>query len=691
MVKSIINPENINYKEVKDLDDEDLGFAASLYEYSIYNLTLTLALGKEKYTYSNHGVVFFPIYLVINEEPAARIGVFELDSSKVIDSMDEDGDIDLRKGNVIIYATEKYLRKIVNSIPLYKKEVEIVDENKENTNKKQDEELVDENEPTSAVELNIPREKFLSTEKSTSAVLKDGLFKINESVKIPDLLSEETKEDVDAIKENYKESPNTPWIQKFTTNNNYRIIDNEGGGDCFFAVIRDAFEQIGHHTTVDKLRAILSKEATDELFQQYRVLYTNFLAEYQDKEKEMKAIKKMSPILKKRSEQTKDKDQHKAIIQEAKFLLDKYNRLKLEKEDAKELLDEFDYMKDITSLEKFREFLLTSSYWADTWAISSLEKLLNIKVILLSEESYKYGDHDSVLLCGQLNDEELEKQHEGIIPDYYILACYTGNHYKLISYKNKRILKFREVPYSVKAMIINKCIEKNAGPYYLLKDFRNLKNKLGIDAYEGRPNEPEDEYLNKDIYDKDIILVFHETSNNKPKAGKGSGEKIPDIRLTEFNMLNKIKDWRRKLDDSWIAPFTIDGHRWNSVEHYYLGSQYKKGFPDFFIKFSLDSASDISKDITLARAAGSKSGKLKDRVLREKNIKVDADFFEVSKNSRSQQERKQAVHAKFTQNLDLKQVLMETKRGKLVHFIRGKEGEVDDILMKLRKDMSLTE
>ena len=47
-------------------------------------------------------------------------------------------------------------------------------------------------------------------------------------------------------------------------------------------------------------------------------------------------------------------------------------------------------MKDITNLEKFREFMLTSSYWADTWAISTLERLLNVKVILLSEESYTF-------------------------------------------------------------------------------------------------------------------------------------------------------------------------------------------------------------------------------------------------------------------------------------------------------------
>jgi predicted NAD-dependent protein-ADP-ribosyltransferase YbiA (DUF1768 family) len=123
------------------------------------------------------------------------------------------------------------------------------------------------------------------------------------------------------------------------------------------------------------------------------------------------------------------------------------------------------------------------------------------------------------------------------------------------------------------------------------------------------------------------------------------------------------------------------------VEHYYLGCQFKKGFPDFYQQFSLDSNTDISKDIAIARAAAGKTGKLKDRILREKTIKTDPDFFEVGVNPRNQEERHKALTAKFNQNLDLKSMLLETKTAKLVHFVRGKEAETDDLLMKARKEL----
>lgn len=450
-----------------------------------------------------------------------------------------------------------------------------------------------------------------------------------------------------------------------------------------FSSIRDAFRFVGKKTTVDNLRNALSREADEEVYNNYRMLYIGFLNEFKDGEQQMKDMQHSIKSLKKLIDKTSKKEDNDRLLSQLKEQVTYYDNKRAENTDTKELLKEFDFMKDIDNFDKFRELITTSKFWGDTWALSTLEKKLNIKCIVLSEESFNSGDLDSIMQCGQINDSDIEGA-ELFKPDYYIMLSYTGNHYTLISYKNKGIFKFREIPFDIKSLIINKCLERNSGPYYLIPDFKKYKENIGLERDIGEPNE---ENVINDLYDKNIVIMFHAKSNKKPKVGKGSGEIIPITRMIEFNKLNKITDWRRKLGDDWMTPFTLDGKRWGSVKHYYLGSQYKKGFPDFSKEFSLDSGSDISKDIDIANAAV-ETGRYKKKVLRESNITIDPDFFEVGLDPRYKLERERAIEAKFTQNKDLKQILMETQKAKLVSFRRGKDPLVDEQLMKLRKNLA---
>jgi predicted NAD-dependent protein-ADP-ribosyltransferase YbiA (DUF1768 family) len=692
MVKSRIHPDKINYDESKDIEDQDIGHETSVYEISAFDTSFEIALGNPRYQYSRQGVIFFPIFLIVNEEPVLRIGVYEIENDKIIGDIDNFDSLELYGENLLFFVSKAYiLRAIDKNAKPAAMDAETADDDDVETAPEEPPattKIAPAADTNDVMRLIIPPQKQSETIAKASEIIKTGVFVENPNAKIPDMLEEETQEISDEIKAKYHESIKTTWMEKFMKNNHYGIVDNEGGGDCFFAVIRDAFAQIGKTTTVEKLRALLSREATEELFQHYRTLYVNFLAEFQEKEKELTSIKKTSAVLKKRGENTKDKNETQKIIGEAKELLDKHKRVTQEKDEAKQLLNEFAYMKDIDSLEKMRAFIQTRHYWADTWAISTLDKLLNIKVVVFSEESFSAGDLDSVLNCGQLNDADLERQGN-FKPDFYVMTSYTGNHYKLVTYKDKHILRFKEIPFDVKVLIINKCMEKNAGPYYLIQDLRQLKTRLGLNANEGEPADSDDEYSSdKELYDSNTTFMFHAASNSQPKAGKGSGEKIAETQLLEYNLLNKIAEWRKKLDDSWSAAFTLDGHRWTSVEHYFLGSQYKKGFPDFYLQFSIDSGSQISKNLEMAKAAASKTGKFKEHVLRERNIKTDTDFYEVKAQPRYQTERGAALAAKFTQNVDLKDVLLKTKKAKLVHFLRGKEPEVDELLMRLRKDLA---
>ena len=691
MVKSVIYPEII-YDESKSVDNDDLYHASSRYNYTLYKKKIEIVLGKVRYTYSKYNVLYYPIYLVFGDEIDSKIGIFEIASNKAIDAIDEDGDVDLKKGHIIPFISEEYLKKTIaenekerefqekqqiNDIDLIEKGSIV----KESTEK--EDSGINKEKKDDVFSLDIPE----NMNKKADETLKPGLFIEDKSAVQTPLLTQETKIDSDKYKSEYTENPSNTWIEKFTKNNNYKIIDNEGGGDCFFAVIRDAFKQIGKIITVEKIRALLSKNASEDIYSLYRTMYLTHFDELQNIDKELTSIKKTGNMLKKRINSAQSSEIHKKLVDEAKELLVNRDKLLSTKEITKEVMKDFEYMKNIDTFEKFKEFILTHEFWADEWSISLLEHLLNVKFIILSQENFEEGDLDSVMRCEIYNDSHI-KPGEKFNPDYYIMTTHTGNHYTLISYKNKNIFKFKEIPYDIKTMIINKCMEKNSGVYYLIQDFCNLKTELGLPSDCGKPLDNEDEFMKRDLYDKDVVFRFYANSNKKPLAGKGSGETIPDTRISEFSSLNNKKDksmvdWRKKLDDTWPVVISVDNHKWSTVKHYCLGSQFKNGFPDFYLEFSLDSDSKISKDLDLAMIAGSESGKLESKILRKPEIKIDGDY-----NINADEYRKKALISKFSQNLDLKRILLDTIPARLDHFIRRNQTVVDELLLNIRKELA---
>lgn len=685
MVQSRIST-SVKYEEKRNIEQEDIGYESQMYEYTHNNRTFEIALGKQHYK-ENGSITYQYFYIVINEQPMGKIGVFEIKSSDYLNSLDKEGDVDLTKGNVLFF---EFADKVIdNLLRKYMPTSDSESDTEQEVNEEEDTEIemdITKEQDVLDVKVPPPTKESLEERQHLDKILDDGIFIVDETAKQPVVLSEETREDADTIKRDFKTGTKNNWIENFMHNNHYDIVETDDKGDGFFATLREAFLQIGKKTTVQKLRAALAKEVTDDQFMQYRTLYLNIVSELQMVEKTIKDNKNTMQELKKRLSNASKEDSPK-IREEAKTLLQMDKDTMAMKLTLNDILREFQFMKEIETKNDFQKYVQTSSFWVDTWAISTLERILSIKVIILSKRSFQSDELDNVLQCGQLNDNYLEKQGH-FSPEYYIMTCYSGEHYELVTYKNKRIFKFSEVPYGVKSLIVNKCLERNSGPYYLIQDVRRFKESLGIDSDVGSPEEEEiPPASDLEMYDPTTIFVFHSKSDAKQLAGKGHKEKIDTGRISEFGVLNKDKictDWRRKLDDTWEAPFNVEGKRWNTVEHYVLGSQYKKGFPDFFHKFSLSTESDISKDVTIARAAASKSGKLKDTQLRPKNVKPDLDYED---KERKAIERKTAVTAKFSQNQDLLKVLKETKNAKLVHFLRGQPSVTDEILMRVRSEL----
>ena len=86
----------------------------------------------------------------------------------------------------------------------------------------------------------------------------------------------------------------------------------------------------------------------------------------------------------------------------------------------------------------------------------------------------------------------------------------------------------------------------------------------------------------------------------------------------------------------------------------------------------------------MAKGAGGKTGKYKGVLIRPKDVEVDPDFFL----KRTRQEMSDAQKAKFTQNEELKRLLLATRSAKLQHFRKGQEPEIYDTLMILRDKLA---
>jgi len=665
MVLSRID-KNISYPELKSVDPADISQESNLYQIEVSGVEIIIAVGNSKNSFETNNILYFPIYLVKPNNKVIQIGVYEIEADNYISYLDEDNVLDVeRLSEPLIYnfVTKDMLMNL-RMVP---------EKDEQGSDEESDEE--EEKVPVKEIVYEIPEER------------KD-IFVLTKGIPTIPSLREETKKEAKDIKEKYKELPADNWVQKYMKNKYYGIIDNEGGGDCLFATVRDAFSSIGQQTTVNKIRNKLADEADETVFLNYKEhfdMYNTAILEDTNKIKELEAE---YISLKEKFSRVLDRNEKKGLMDAAKKVKELHDRLVHEKKVTSQILSEYKFMKGVDTLDSFKKKIKSCEFWGETWTISTLERILNIKFINLSEEAYKTHDLQNVLNCGQLNDAILQNKGE-FKPEFYIVTEYNGYHYKLISYKKKLIFKFKEVPYDLKKMITDKCLEKNAGPFALIPDFQKFKAEL-VNKKPESPREKERQEKNahqdlseaklRGLYEDEVEFLFYPKSADKPLPGKGSGEKIPKDRIKEFSELALIPEWRKKLSNLWTQPFMVDNHKWASVEHYYQAAKFKKNNPEFYLSFSLDSGTDLSKDAAMAKNAGSKSGKHNSTLIRPSEVELDPDFY----GERCEKEIYNAQLAKFSQNEDLKKLLLATKKAKLNHYLKGKPPTIYENLMLIR-------
>ena len=711
--------DSIIYQNIKSVDNSDLGFDASLYEINLMpKISGIIALGNVKYTFSAKNILYIPVYLVNDGEITIQIGVYEFSSSQYPNLLDEDNDFDISK----LPNTEPLFYSFVNKNVLLsnggteimdysvmddeEKEEEKAEEDDEDSEDEEDSEEEEDSEDDEEDDEDNEENKEEGddseedNEEDEEAKKSNTTLSKQISLDVIDILKKFTAEDdgaIDAIdktmntdmmeRKKFKKEYNNNWVQNFMKNKLYNIVDNEAGGDCLFAVIRDALKSVDIDVSVSDLRKIISKNASEKVFNDFREQYNMYTTEIVSTMRNMKDLASEIEDLRQEKRGTKDRNRQKTIVEIAKKKITDFKRIKREHNYAKELLSDYDWMEGVDNLVKFKSVLRTCRFWAEAWAINLLEKALNIKLIILSSENYKAGDMSNVLLCDRgFVDAEIIK-NRSFAPKFYIMADYTGNHYKLITYGDNHIYTFSEIPYSIKMLVVEKCMEKNSGIYQFIPKFEAFKKQIFGKKIEEDAKDTQVTIPNSlTMYDPTTVFQFYSKSSNKPKPGEGSGETIKSENASKFADLASLKGWRKTLSNFYISPFILDNHKWNSVEHYYQGSKFKKNNPEFYLKFSLDSGSDLSKDPVLAKSYGGKTGKYKGKIVRAKEIKIDPDFF--GPNGRSEKEMEAAQAAKYSQSNEAKKTLLATKDAKLVHYSRGAPPVVFNDIMSIRSTLS---
>ena len=682
MVESNI-VENVKFKEDKMVEIHDKNTEVSIFRIQLFNNDVNVSLGRVN-THSYNDIYFAPVYLVLNENVQVKIGIYEFAAEDYSSLLDDDNDLDIAyiDGPLLFdFVTKEYIETALNKYDLLddasSSEEEDEDEEEDSSNKNDMKAFIYEEDDSEYLEL------------------------------------EETKKNNDDIVNTFSSSSNTSWVEEYFKNNNYTILDNEGQGDCLFATIRDGLKHNNISITVPEIRKMLSNNTNETQFKTYKENYDLFMNEINDLDEKMSKARKEHKDLaneyKKITAQAKnEKDRDNKLILRDKALKikrdfesikPKFKTYKEEKKVAQENIVEFEFMENIESVDDLKKMINTCRFWADTASIVRLEYIMNIKLIVLSSEYYKMGLKNRVVTCSDFTLEEVEKRGY-FNPKHYIIVDHTGDHYKLIKYKNKGAMLFHQLPYKLREELIERCsLSKGKNIYNYIPKFQKY---MGVEVTMKEEKEEEEEITSdneaemspsksndsEELFDDSVIFQFYSKSRNVP-PGKGSGENISPQLKDSFDELGKIKNWRHQLSnfhtkkegDKLMPLFKLDGFTWASVEHYYHASKFKKNNFDYYKLFTMESKSEISTNPVAAKGAGGKTGKVNKKKFRPSDVKMDEDFM---MNGNNEDAMYKGQLAKYQQNDELKKMLLLTKDAKLVHFARGGSIVFYDT-MKIRK------
>jgi hypothetical protein len=496
MLQSILN-DDIQYLQNKKVSKNDIGTKVSVYDVELFDVNVAICLGEVIDTFVDKLIYYCPVYLIIKKINVERIGYFEFYKQELSTITDKDGDIDisLLEGPLLFnyidsdylvnkVSKDQFIKKFIleeeefNKLTLEKSKTKKKELGSAKTRDKQDGKEDEGVDPAASAAISSSvRPPNLETKggdiyNDVNNIPNINTIKLNGDKKINNELLNASEEQSKKETNSYKKNDNEPWVQTYCENNNFIIKDVESNGDCFFATLREAFKKKGVIVNVATLRNILSRNVSQEDYKFNKTIYNDtvqILKKYQKKYKKIKSdilekTKEKNELLKIASKLSKDE---RRKITSKGTQIENINKTLLILETEKthinkafnlsnEIYKSKKFMKSVKSFEDYLNKINTTDYWADELAISLLEFLFNIKVIILSEENFDGVNDRNVINCGTTILTPIEKRGE-FNPKYYIIVNHTGNHYKLILYNGEAMLNFYELPHKIRKDIKTYC------------------------------------------------------------------------------------------------------------------------------------------------------------------------------------------------------------------------------------------
>lgn len=597
MVKSQLTHQDVVYTENPCVEDIDKSSELSQYSIPLFDYPhQTIAMGTKCTTYEKKGIIYHWCYLITNNN-GKKIGVFEFPSKRYDSFLDEDNEI-------MSSQLLPHLRLFQHA----KKDI-IDSEYKRNAGK-----TLGSLEPYKQVAKALPN-------------LESTPFSLD-MVKPDIALSEISKQDDYLGIEGIRILPKTTLIPCLANCLHHKLNMTE-------------------EKTNEYLYGILSEHITLSMFDILKTMYHSIQEKLDSNKEQHKLTKSQLSSSKKEFKQLQQKDDtFQTLVEELKTLKQKSQHHLTKHKYLQNLLSDKDHMRYIDTIEDYKQFIKSGDYVCEPWTLEILERLMNVKIILLSREMPQW------LVCSR--QSPFPHNLSLFNPKYYILLEFMDNDYRIVEFNGVKLFAFETLPLKIKDLVMYRCLEKNESVYANIPLFVKYKQfKLTAEQHKSLQDDTIDLEPDKNR------LLIGEDLKNFATPGSFPSERMDFDNIVDSDLI-RDKHWREKLADNYSKPdgrFSLGDKEWASVNHYVTAQPLKQMDPARYLKMSLTSGSTLAK-------------KPVPYMVLDNDDRYSAEF------------------AKFSQNPVLKDLLLNTGDAALYAYIPGRQSIKMDILSKVRDVLS---